>query len=222
MVFQPRTVTYPHLGSVAINYKLYIYPSRPTCFYRFSGLFFTFLHPTAPPSASVHCCSPLSVCTCSSPPFLAGSASHLDAARTCHPPAPAALLCALRCMPASATVSCDHSPPPLPPSACIQAPVGPWGVWLSWVPLSPLFFRLALLEFSSKSLHILVLGFLLSGFSREGERPGRLHSPSVDFPVPCSPRYLVIPELFSLPLPTPSPSLPCRLDPIPVGRKCGV
>ena len=41
---------------------------------------------------------------------------------------------------------------------------------------TPLWPRLDLLEFSSKSWHRLVLGLSLGGFSREGEMPGHLPS----------------------------------------------
>ena len=84
-------------------------------------------------------------------------------------------------------------PPPLPPSGCAQVPVRPRGVCLSRFPPSPLWICLALPEFSSKSLHLLVLGFLSGVFLCEGERLGHLHSLAVSFPVPRSPRYLAMP-----------------------------
>ena len=55
---------------------------------------------------------------------------------------------------------------------------------------------------SPVSRNLLVFGFLSGGFSRKGERPEGASTP------------------WQLLAPLPSPSL-FRLDPIPIGRKCG-
>ena len=127
VVFQPQTVTPPHLGSVSISYNIYIYSSQPTLFYHFSGSSFSFIHPTAPPSSAVHCQIPLSFCIRSPPSLPAQSAAHLDFSLTPHPPASAACLCALCHMPASSNVFCDCGAPLLPPLAWAQIPVSLWG-----------------------------------------------------------------------------------------------
>ena len=60
VMFQPWTVTPPCLGYVAI--VTYIISSHPSpSVSTFSGYLFSLLNPTAPPSASVHRHSPLSV-----------------------------------------------------------------------------------------------------------------------------------------------------------------
>ena len=86
VVFQPRTVTPPHLGSVAIvTTIIYGPPAPPDSTVFLDGSFPSSILPP-PPSAAVHCRSPLYVCTHSPPPLPARSAAHLNVARTRQPP----------------------------------------------------------------------------------------------------------------------------------------
>ena len=113
VVFQPRKVTPLHLGSIAIVY-------------RFSGLLFSFLHPTVPQSEAVRLCSPIYICTRSPTSLLAQRSSHLGISRTRHPPASTARLCAPHRVSAYATDECDFEPPLLwhtrPTSRYLSAP----------------------------------------------------------------------------------------------------
>ena len=86
VVFQPRTVTPPHLGSIT-NFTNFIYipPAPPD-----STIFWIVLvlPPSYPlPPAAVHRLILISVCTHFPPPLLSKSAAHLDVARTRNPSA---------------------------------------------------------------------------------------------------------------------------------------
>ena len=95
-----------------------------------------------PPSESIHCRGPLYVCyNRYRTLLLMQSAAHLDISCTRHYLTSAVRLCAPRRVLASTTFSHGRLPPPLPPLACAQVPVGTWGVCLlkypSIYPLPP-------------------------------------------------------------------------------------
>ena len=132
VVFQPRTLNTPHLGSCCLPLKSN--PALLPQLFHISYLYLSFpLFPTASPPVAV----PSSNYYCftrSPPPIPAQSAAHLGAAPHLPPfslrrssllPAPHA--CVYR-------RSCAGVIPPFPPSDCTQVPVGPWGVCPSWVP----------------------------------------------------------------------------------------
>ena len=167
VVFQPCTVTPPHLGSIAIVTTFIYSPSAPPD----STIFLYHYFPSSilplPPSSAVHRCIPIPICT-HSPPLPERSAAHLDVDRNRHLPASAACLCVPLRVPSSDAVSRYCAPPPFPPLDCAQLPVSPWWVIPDRFLPSPLIPCLSLPEFSSESLHLLILGFLSGGFSREG------------------------------------------------------
>ena len=173
-MFQPGLVTPTNLGSVAIGTNYISSPPAPPDSTVFLDHYFPSFILLPSQTAAVNCFTPLSICTCSPPPLPVQISAHLDFSITCHPPASAARLCAPHCVPASFAVSFDCAPPPpFPPLIWAHVPVAPWVVIPSRVTLHHLCPRLALSELSSKSTHLLVLGFLLGGFSREGDKPGR-------------------------------------------------
>ena len=88
-------------------------------------------------------------------------------------------------------------PPHLPPSAFYQVPVSPWGEGFACRG----YFRISMplpcpTGCSVVFQNLLVFGFLSGGFSRKGERPGRLHLLAVARPSPHYPHYLVMPTLL--------------------------
>ena len=171
VVVQPCKVNPPHLGSVAIITNLYLAlpPHRILPFFWIILL----LPPPYLPPTSIRSLSYPSLCLYLLPTTIPDQiAAHLDTDGTRDPPASAARLCAPRCITAPAAVSRDCEPPPFPPLPCSQVTVIPWGVCPSWGPPSSLCPHLALPEFSFEYFHLLVLGFLSGGFSREGKSPG--------------------------------------------------
>ena len=109
VVFQPWTGTAPDLGFIA-NYTFLFYPSHPTCINFFLGLFISLLYPTSTPSLAFVIAVPLFF-TPSPPPLPAQKYVYLDVVPTRYPSASAAWLCAPRCVPESAAVSCVRSTP---------------------------------------------------------------------------------------------------------------
>ena len=179
------------------------------------------LHTTAPTSVTISPCIPYLCCTLSPPPLPAQNAVYLDLIHTHHPPASAALLCALRRIPESVAVYRIRLSP-IFPSTCAQVPVSPWGVCPSWVSPSPLFLHLAPPVFWSDSCNLLFLGFLSDKYFRVRARSQGTSTPWQSLaPVLAPPptawsfrsRSVYSP---SPPIPYPSPpccigSIPCRL-----------
>ena len=145
VLFQPWTVTPPHLGSVAIvKILLSFFPAPPDSTIFLGRSFPSSILPT-PTSEAIHRRSTISVCTRSPPPLPARSAAHMEIACTCHPLATNAHICAPRRMPASAAVSCECVPPPFAVLGLHPGPFHPLeGVHLLWVPTSTLCPRLSL------------------------------------------------------------------------------
>ena len=194
VMFQPRTETPPHLGSVASVTNL-IQPSCPTCFYHFSGSSFSLLYPISHLSAAVHRRSPLSVCCTRSPPSLPEqSTTHLDAARTRHLPDSADSICVQRRVTVYDAITRDCSapppPPPLPPLACTQVHVIPRGVCPLRFPTSPLFPHLVLPECSSESLHLPVLSLSAGWIFAQGREARAPPLPGSCSPWPSLPPLL--------------------------------
>ena len=223
VVFQPQIVTPLHLRSVAYHctFKLGL---PPHLFLLFSESFFSLLLPTTSPSIAIHWWSPL----CFHP--LPTSSLGLKRCLLVHHPHPP---------PASIRRS---SLRPAPCALCLCLYLFPFMVrsplFRPWPALRSLSspgcfacriaFRasipwLALPELSSESWHRPVLG-IVAGVNFctrvEGQgtsTPCKSRALVLSLPAtwPCCRRsgYPVLP-----PLP-PSPSPPCRHDPIPIGRK---
>ena len=147
VVFQTLTRTASYLGSI-LNYTFYSNSTAPPVSTSFLDLFISPFYPNAPPSVAFVVVAPL-YCTHIPPPLPEQSTIQLEFTRTLYPPASAARLCALRHVPASATVSCYCAPPHFPPSAYSQVPISPWGVLLSRV--NPLLCAYALPSLSDPS-----------------------------------------------------------------------
>ena len=98
----------------------------------------------------------------------------LTAPSTCqHPPLVSEPRATFLCLPLFPVTVC---PPPLLSLSYNQVCIIPWGVFPSRVTMSTLFPRLAIPEFSSGSLHLLVLGLLWGGFcAREGGQGASTH-----------------------------------------------
>ena len=161
VIFQPRTVTPPHIGSrllflhsnLALPYHLFLLLpldfSFPPLFYRLPIHSRSFLK--------------LSRITRSPPPLMVQSAAHLGAARTCHPPPastrrlslqPALCACIWLRFPFGwalpfATLGLHPGP---------NQPLGGSPVSITSTPLCPC---LALPKFSSESWHLPVLGIVV-------------------------------------------------------------
>ena len=126
VVFQPRTVTPLHLGSVSYRYTFKLGLSPQLFLLQFYGSFFSLLRPTAYPYVAVHSWSP--------PTFHFLSTSSTGAKRRppgrCPHPAPARFRRSSLC-PASRDCIYHHFPwwyaPPLPILAYTQVLVSPWG-----------------------------------------------------------------------------------------------
>ena len=123
VVFQPRTVTPPHLGSAAIvTLKLSLPP------HLFLLFFWIFLLPPPsylPPIHSRPFSKPFLIFTCCPFPLLAQSATHLDISYTRHPLASASRLFSPRFVPTSTAVPVTVHLSSLLSLACAQLPVIP-------------------------------------------------------------------------------------------------
>ena len=196
MVFQPRTLTTPHLGSrrLTLYYNLSLPPNLFILLFLdhlFSPLSYRL------PIRSLSLSKP-SHFTQSPPPLPVQSAAHLGVALTRHPPVYTSLRRSSLCPFPHACVfrlfPCRCAPPfvtlGLHPGPCQPLGISPIaGTSASMCPC------LSLPELSSKYWHRRYLVSLLGAFSQKGERPGSLHSLSVVLPGPCSLRYLVMPSL---------------------------
>ena len=132
VVFQPRIVTPPHLGTVAIVTKFISSPPAPPDSTIFLYISFPSSILTPPPSISRSSSYPshfLYLLPASSPGTKRcppGRHPHPPTA-TRHPSASTTRLYAPRFVPASSAVSRDCSLPPLFPSAFVQVPDVLWG-----------------------------------------------------------------------------------------------
>ena len=126
VVFRPRTVTPPQLGSVEIvTLKLSL---PPHLFLLFVWVFLLSPHSYCSPICSRSSSNSSLVCTRSPPPLPERSAAHLDVNCTRHPPASAACLCALHHVPVSATVTVTVRSPILCPWPTHRSMLAPGGI----------------------------------------------------------------------------------------------
>ena len=125
VVSQLRKWTAPDLGSVA-NYTFYSNPTAPPAPTGFTDISIHPLYPTATTSLAFVVIAPLS-CTRYPPPFHAQSSTHLDVARTCHPPDSAACLCASLHAPASSAM-----PHECAPTLCYPKPANKYLSYPGW------------------------------------------------------------------------------------------
>ena len=185
VLFQPCKSNPSNLGSrcLALHFNI----TLPPQFFLLSfldSLFLSFSH--CLPIHS-HSSSNNFSFTCYLPPLLLQSAAHLGVACTLYLSACAACTCTMHQLPESAAVSCARVIPLLPPLACTQVTVSPWGVCPS---LFPLHLCVPSSPSLSSPLDIGIVRFLVSvsgGFLRKRERPRRLYSLAVACPGPFPP-----------------------------------
>ena len=102
--------------------------------------------------------------------------------------------------------SCSGVLPPLPPLACTQVPVGPWGVFLSRVPPCLYVFASSFLSFFP-NIGIVLFWCPCWVVFREKLRDQGASTPWHLHALVLAPRYLAMPAPFRLPHPPP-PTLP--------------
>ena len=132
MVFQPRTLISPQLGSrrLTLHFNLTLLPHL---------FLLSFLDHLFPPLSYLlpirsRLSSRSSRFTLSPSLLPLRSAAHLGAALTRHLPPAAACPCALHCMPVPSAISCSGVLSPFLPLAYAQVLVCPWGVCPSQAP----------------------------------------------------------------------------------------
>ena len=149
------------------------------------------------------------------------SATHLDLACTSRQPASVACSCAPQHVPSYAAFSRDGALPNLPSSYFTQVPVSPWGFFPLWVP--PRFCVPALPSLGYppntgivRSLVSCLVDFRASARGQGASIPWQSRVPVLSPPATWS--CCQLSGYLSPPSPPPSPSPPCRHDPILVDR----